>query len=74
MKENIRKYIKDNFFDDNFKDSDSLQDNGIVDSTGFLEIILYLEEEYKIDIKDDEMIPENLDSIDNIVRFLDGKV
>jgi len=74
VKENIRKYIKDNFFDDNFKDSDSLQDNGIVDSTGFLEIILYLEEEYKIDIKDDEMIPENLDSIDNIVRFLDGKV
>lgn len=74
MKNKIKKYIVDTFLDDNFENSDSLQEKEIVDSTGFLEIILYLEEEYNISIEVEEMIPENLDSVDNIVRFLSKKI
>ena len=72
----INKFIIDNFLfgDDNTVGNDaSLLENGIIDSTGVLELISFLEETYEITIEDDEMIPENLDSIDNINQFLNKK-
>jgi len=48
----------------------SLLDRGIIDSTGVLEIVLFLEGEFDIQIKASEMLPENFDSVDNIVRFV----
>jgi len=74
--EDINKFIIDNFLfgDDNTIGNDaSLLENGIIDSTGVLELISFLEETYEITIEDDEMIPENLDSIDNINQFLNKK-
>jgi acyl carrier protein len=53
---------------------DSLLDRGIVDSSGMLEIILFLEEEFGVAMKDAEMIPDNLDSVNRIVRFLQTKL
>ena len=73
----IKEYIVENFL---FVDSTQLQedtsflDSGIVDSTGILELVTFLEEKYNISIEDDELIPENLDSLTNIVRFLDHKL
>jgi acyl carrier protein len=55
-------------------DSDSFLQKGIVDSTGILEVISFLEEKYGIAIKDDELLPANLDSVDNIVNFLNKKI
>ncbi|MND09907.1 acyl carrier protein [compost metagenome] len=46
---------------------------GIIDSTGILELIMHLEERYSIKILDDEMVPENLDSVENIVSFVERK-
>ncbi len=51
----------------------ALLDAGVIDSTGVLEVVDFLESEYGIRIGDDELLPENLDSIDNIVRFVEGK-
>jgi acyl carrier protein len=51
----------------------SLLESGIIDSTGVLELVMYLEERYSIKIEDEELVPENLDSIDNIVKFLKSK-
>jgi acyl carrier protein len=51
----------------------SLIDSGIIDSTGVLELVGYLEEHFDIRIEDDELVPENLDSIDNIVRYVGRK-
>lgn len=48
----------------------SLLDRGIIDSTGVLEIVLFLEGEFAIQIKASEMLPENFDSVNNIVRFV----
>ncbi len=73
----INKFIIDNFLfgDDNTIESDaSLLENGIIDSTGVLELISFLEETYEIIIEDDEMIPENLDSMKNISDFLNKKI
>jgi acyl carrier protein len=48
----------------------SLLDRGIIDSTGVLEIVLFLESEFGIAIKASEMLPENFDSVNNMVRFV----
>jgi len=52
---------------------DSLMENGIVDSTGMLEIIYFIEEQLGVAMSDDEMIPENLDSVNRIARFVASK-
>jgi acyl carrier protein len=77
IREQIRSYIVDNFLfgDDNgLEDSTSFLESGMIDSTGILEVIGFLEEQFAIKVKDDELLPENLDSISNIVGFLGGKV
>lgn len=56
-----------------FKGDDSLLEKGIVDSSGVLELIGYLEESFKIEIGDDEITPENLDSVTKIAQFVQRK-
>jgi len=56
------------------QDDTSLLDSGTVDSTGVLELIMFLEEKYNLKIDPDEVIPDNLDSINRIVRFLTEKL
>ena len=56
------------------RDHTSLLDSGTVDSTGVLEIIMFLEDTFKIKIEPEETIPENLDSIDRISDFLSRKL
>ena len=77
----IRTYIR-NFIVESFmmgrdpselNDSGSLLDIGIIDSTGVLELVGFLEENYRIQIEDEELIPDNLDSVDNLVKFIEGK-
>jgi acyl carrier protein len=73
----LRGYIEDNFIlgarAAQFSDVDSFMDLGILDSTGFLELITYLEETFGLTVKDEEMVPENLDSIDRLVAFVGRK-
>jgi len=54
-------------------DGDSFLEHHVLDSTGFLELIGHLEDTYTIRVGDDEMVPENLDSLDNIAAFLARK-
>jgi acyl carrier protein len=54
--------------------TDSLIESGIIDSTGVLEMVGFLEDTYGIRIEDAELVPENLDSIQNIVSFVDRKL
>ena len=73
----IRGYILDNFLftDDQseLSNSDSFLEKGLVDSTGILEIISFIEDEFNLKVDDDEMVPENLDSVDSILNFLKSK-
>ncbi len=48
-------------------------EKGIIDSTGILEVITFIEEDFGIKVKDEEMIPENLDSINNLAAFIQRK-
>ncbi|MDH5325885.1 MAG: acyl carrier protein [Gammaproteobacteria bacterium] len=73
----IRDYVLDNylFTDDQnaLKNDESFLDKGIIDSTGIMEVILFLEEEFGIEVEDEEMVPENLDSVNNIVKYIQSK-
>ena len=77
IEDKIRDYILENFLftDDQsaLSSTDSFLEKGLVDSTGILEIMTFIEDEYGFSVEDDEMIPENLDSVINIVKFIGKK-
>jgi acyl carrier protein len=76
LNEQIRTFILSNFYvadPATVTDATSLLQEGIVDSTGVLEVISFLEMTYGITVDDSEMIPENLDSIASIARFVRAK-
>ena len=72
----VREFVIANFL---FGDAAALQDDtsflasGIVDSTGILELIMFLESTYCTKVEPEEMIPDNLDSVEKVVAFLEKK-
>lgn len=73
----VRNFIVENFlFGDGeaLKEDTSFLEDGIIDSTGILELVFFLEETYGMKIEDDELVPENMDSLQNIARFLERKL
>jgi acyl carrier protein len=77
MQQQIRKFILNNFLftDDESKlnNGDSLLEQGIMDSTGVLELVAFLESEFGLKVADEELLPENLDSVNRIVAFATRK-
>ncbi|HEY1266363.1 MAG TPA: acyl carrier protein [Candidatus Binatia bacterium] len=77
MKNVLRQFITDNFLfglqGQTFSDDDSLLERRIIDSTGVLELIAFLDATFGIKVHDDELLPENLDSINRLVRFIEKK-
>ncbi len=73
----VRAYIAENFLfasdTVDLPNDASFLDMGIIDSTGILEIIFFIEEEFGIKVQDHEMLPENLDSVNNITRFVEAR-
>jgi acyl carrier protein len=78
MKQELHKFIRENFMfareDTRLSDDDSLVEKGLIDSTGVLELVSFLEEKYAIKIHDNELVQENLDSINALTRFLQTKL
>jgi acyl carrier protein len=75
-KKRIRAFIIENFLfgeDNDLKEDTSFIEEGIIDSTGVLELIEFLEEEFDIQIDDEDMIPENLDSLNSLEKYI-GKL
>ncbi|HSG49699.1 MAG TPA: acyl carrier protein [Longimicrobiales bacterium] len=73
----LRRYILENFLftedEEALSNGDSFLERGIVDSTGIMEVIFFVEEEFGFNVEDEEMVPENLDSIDALVAFVGRK-
>ncbi len=77
LKHKIRAFIIENFLfgnDDGLSDDSSFLEEGIIDSTGVLELVSFLEEEFGITVDDEDLIPENLDSINNVTAYLERKL
>lgn len=73
----IRAFIFENFlFDVNnngLQNDDSLLAKGIIDSTGVLELVEWLEDKFGITVEDEELVPENLDSVNYLAAFIARK-
>lgn len=73
----LRAYILNNFlFTDEesaLSNDDSFLEKGIIDSTGIMEVIFFLEQEFGIQVEDDDMVPENLDSVNRIIAYVGRK-
>jgi acyl carrier protein len=75
--ERIRGFVVENFLlgaGENLKNDDSFLAQGIIDSTGVLELVGLVEETYEIEVGDDELTPENFDSIDRIAGYVARKL
>jgi len=77
VEQEIRRFLVDDIL---FGDGEKLQvdisfqEHGIIDSLGFVELITFVEKKFGIEIKDDELIPENFDSLQKINRFVESKL
>jgi acyl carrier protein len=74
----VRAYIVERFLfgqgGDTLSEDTSFLETGIVDSTGVLEVVMFLEQRFGIKIKDDELVPDNLDSIAKVASFVVRKL
>ena len=78
IEEELRNFILENFIiDENPSQLDKNQsflESGIIDSTGILELVSFIEEHYNITVEDEDLIPDNLDSLHNVVTFINKKL
>lgn len=73
----LRQFIEDNFVMGNgksFGDADSLLKRHIIDSTGVVELVMFLEETWAVTVEDADIVPANLDSLDHLQAFLARKL
>jgi len=72
----IRNFIVENFLygqDDGFGEEVSLLEKGIIDSTGVLELVSFLEDRFSVSVEDEELVPENFDSLSRLAAYVSKK-
>jgi acyl carrier protein len=78
VKDRVQKFVEEKFLAgaglDSVQPNESFLENGIIDSTGVLEFIDFLEETFNIKIMDEELVPDNLDSLNKVVDFIERKI
>jgi len=73
IKKSIKHFIKENFLlgnDSTLNDDDSFMAKGIIDSTGILEVVSFVEKTFGFRVEDDELLPDNLDSLNSLTSFI----
>jgi acyl carrier protein len=73
----VKDFVVENFLfgeGDSLREDTSFLEEGIIDSTGILELVMFIEETYSIKVEDDELIPENMDNLQNIAQYLERKL
>ena len=77
MKDQIRSFIGENFLFSNngfdLDDDESFLEAGVVDSLGVLELVTFVEEKFDVPVSDDEIVPANFDSVNNLVAYIQSK-
>jgi acyl carrier protein len=78
VRNDLRDFVVKNFLfgvgAERLTDDGSLLEAGVLDSTGVLELVAHIEEKFAVKINDDELVPENLDSLANLVAFIGRKL
>ncbi|HYG67340.1 MAG TPA: acyl carrier protein [Anaeromyxobacteraceae bacterium] len=74
VRERIRSFIVETFFVNDFAEDEPFLRAGIIDSMGMLQLVTYLQEQFEIEIREDELVPENLDSLARATAFVERKL
>jgi len=77
IRQDLRQFVIDNFLfgqDGDLKDDASFSENGIIDSTGVLELTAFLEERFRLELGERDLTPENLDSVDKLTRLVESRM
>jgi acyl carrier protein len=77
IEQDVRAFVVSNFLfgvDRGLPADQSFLSSGIIDSTGVLELVAFLEQNYQLTVADDELLPENLDSLQNVTSFVSRKL
>jgi len=78
VKDRLLHFFQNNFLYDETVDEicadESLIDKGYIDSTGIIGLVAFMEKAFKIKVYDHEIIPENFDSLNNILAYVNNKV
>ena len=74
----VRGFVTDNFLfgrkNVSLSGDDSLLEQGLIDSTGVLELVSFIENKFEIKVEDDDLVPDNLDSINRLIAFIEAKL
>lgn len=77
IKSGTREFILENYMigerEEDLNNDDSFLEKGIIDSTGILELVMFIEETYNMEVEDEEVIPDNLDSINKVCAYISNK-
>jgi len=77
IKNEIYSYLEENILfdsaDSSISDDDSFMENGIIDSTGILELVSFIEEKFEFKVGDEDLVPDNFDSVNNLVDYIQKK-
>ncbi len=77
IRQKVTRFIEDNFMSSKkltrLSDDDSFLEKGVIDSAGVLELVGYIEKEFKVAFLDTELVPDNLDSLAKIANFVTTK-
>lgn len=77
VKQQIRQFVAENFLFSNngfdLDDDESFLEAGVVDSLGVLELVTFVEEEFDVQVPDEDIVPDNFDSVDNLATYIGSK-
>ncbi len=71
VRDSVRTFIKDSFLVDHFSDDDSFMGTSLIDSMGVLQLVAFVESEFKFKVGDADLVPENFDSVSRVVGFVE---
>jgi acyl carrier protein len=73
VRDDLARFIKDSFLVDDFSDDESFLASGIIDSLGVMQLVAFIESEFGVTVSEKELVLENFDSVDKLVRYLERK-
>ncbi len=78
LNDELRAFVTDNFMFgkpyEGFADDDSFIEHGIIDSTAVMELVAFLENRYRVKLLDQDLVPNNLDSVNGLARFVESRL
>lgn len=76
IREQLREFIIENFLfgseENGLNDDDSFLETGIIDSTGILELVAFIEEKFEFEVNDEDLIPDNFDSVNKLISYIEN--